>query len=236
MRVLLVEDAPGIGRVVSRGLAAEGYDVQWTQTVADATAALRGPAFATIILDLGLPDGDGLDLCRKLRKQGLETPVLMLTAREALADRLDGFRSGADDYLSKPFAFEELLARLNVLVRRGQALQAQIVSLGRLRLDLRARKAECAGEALALTTREFDLLAYLAQRSGEVFSRQDLLDSVWGDQTQLTENTVDVYVGYLRRHLSDRRDVPRIETVRGQGFRLAVESSGDERPGEGEEA
>jgi DNA-binding response OmpR family regulator len=235
MKILFLEDDPGIGRVVSRGLAAEGYDVRWVRTVADATAALQGSPFATIILDLGLPDGDGLDLSRRLRKSDVETPILVLTAREALADKLDGFRAGADDYLSKPFAFEELLARLNVLVRRGQTLQAQIVSLGPLRLDLRSRKAECWGADLALTSREFELLAYLAQRPGEIFSRQALLDSVWGDQTQLTENTVDVYVGYLRRHLPNRRGVPRIETARGQGFRLAVDPPGGRRPGAAED-
>jgi DNA-binding response OmpR family regulator len=220
MKILLVEDDPGIGRVVSRGLAAEGYEVSWTQSIADATAALGGAPFATIILDLGLPDGDGLDFCREIRGDGIDTPLLVLTARETLPDKLDGFQAGADDYLSKPFAFEELLARLSVLVRRGQALQAKIISLGPMRVDLRSRKAECWGEDLALTEREFALLAYLAQRPGEVLSRQDLLDAVWGDQTQLTENTVDVYVGYLRRHLPDRRGAPRIETVRGQGFRL----------------
>ncbi len=222
MKILLVEDDPGIGRVVSRGLAAEGYDVDWRQTAAEAAAALKERAFATIVLDLGLPDRDGLDLCRDFRAAGVETPVLMLTARETLADTLDGFRSGADDYLAKPFAFEELLARLNVLARRGGALQEQRLSVGSLRLDLRARTAECSGVDLALTAREFELLAALARRLGETISRQALLDEAWGNETQLTENTVDVYVGYLRRHLADRAGAPRIETVRGVGFRLAL--------------
>jgi DNA-binding response OmpR family regulator len=145
----------------------------------------------------------------------------MLTARETLNDKLDGFRSGADDYLSKPFAFEELLARLRVLVRRGEALSEQIVIVGALRIDLRGRQAECGGVRLALTARKFDVLACMARRPGEVVSREEFLDQVWGDETQLTENTVDVYVGYLRRQLAGLPGAPRIETVRGVGFRLS---------------
>jgi DNA-binding response OmpR family regulator len=222
MSVLLVEDDPGIGRVVSRGLAAEGYDVEWLQTAAHARARLKERPFTTLILDLGLPDGDGLDLCRAMRAEGVETPVLMLTAREALGDKLDGFQSGADDYLSKPFAFEELLARLNVLTRRGRSLQARNVAVGALRLDLGTRQASCAGAALALTRREFDLLAFLARRAGDIVARPEILDEVWGADAQLTENTVDVYVGYLRRHLGAAPGAsPRIDTIRGVGFRLS---------------
>ena len=229
MTVLLVEDDPGIGRVISRGLAAEGYAVDWLQTAGEARAAIRRKAFVTLILDLGLPDRDGLDVCRELRSDGIETPVLMLTARETLNDRLDGFGAGADDYLSKPFAFEELLARLNVLVRRGRTLSAQTLMRGPLRLDLKARSASCCGRVLALTNREFDVLACLARRGGEVVSRREFLDDVWGDEIQLTENTVDVYVGYLRRHLAGIRNAPRIATVRGVGFRLDSPAGNDDR-------
>lgn len=222
MKILFVEDDPGIGRVVSRGLAAEGYDVAWRQTASEARAELKAAAFTALVLDLGLPDRDGLELCRELRAEGMETPVLMLTARETLNDKLDGFRAGADDYLSKPFAFEELLARLKVLSRRGEALGSQYLAAGALRLDMRGRAARYGDVELSLTSREFDVLACLAGRAGEVLSRQEVLDRVWGDDTQLTENTVDVYVGYLRRQLSDLSGAPRIETVRGVGFKLVV--------------
>jgi DNA-binding response OmpR family regulator len=222
MHILLVEDDPGIGRFVSRGLTAEGFAVEWLQSAAGALEALRARPFAAAILDLGLPDGDGLELCREMRTQGIDTPVLMLTARETLNDKLDGFRAGADDYLSKPFAFGELLARLNVVARRGQMLRAQTVSVGPLRLDLKARQAICGAEPLALSNREFEVLACMARQPGKAVARQEFLDQVWGADTELNQNTVDVYIGYLRRHLADCPGAPRIETVRGIGFRLTA--------------
>lgn len=227
MKVLLIEDDPGIGRFVSRGLAAESFDVEWTQSAEDGMRALRGGDFAAVILDLGLPDRDGLELCANMRARGLDAPVLMLTARETLTDRLDGFRAGADDYLAKPFAFEELLARLNVLARRGAALREQIVSAGRLRLDLKARRAACGDAPLELTEREFEVLACLARRPGQTVARQEFLDTVWGADTDLNQNTVDVYIGYVRRRLEDCPGAPRIETVRGVGFRLADTAPSD---------
>ncbi len=221
MTILLVEDDPGIARFVIRGLEPEDYRIEWVQTAAEGLAALCARPYAAAVLDVGLPDGDGLDLCRQARDAGVETPVLMLTARETLNDKLDGFRSGADDYLTKPFAFEELLARLTVLTRRGEALSAQIVTAGALRLDLKSRTAACDGTDMPLSNREFDLLACLAQTGDDPVSRQSLLDKVWGVDSELTENTVDVYIGYLRKHLADQPAAPRIETVRGVGFRLA---------------
>lgn len=221
MKILLVEDDAGIGRFASRGLASAGYEVDWLQTGADALKALAGQRYAAVILDLGLPDMDGLELCRRMRRQGGDAPVLMLTARETLTDKLDGFRAGADDYLPKPFAFEELLARLTVLARRGEALREQTVAVGSLRVDLRGRQASCGGAPLTLSNREFEVLACLAQQPGEAVTRQDFLDRVWGADADFTQNTVDVYIGYLRRHLAGCSGAPRIETVRGVGFRLA---------------
>ncbi len=224
MNILLIEDDPGIGRFISRGLTAEGYVVEWLQAGRTAPERLRTKGFDAAILDLGLPDIDGMELCSALRREGVETPVLMLTARDALEDKLDGFRCGADDYLAKPFAFEELLARLNVLARRGVRRGEGLVA-GELRLDLGRRSAMVGHEPLALSRREFDVLAALARRPGVALTRQDILDQAWGPAADVAENTVDVYVGYLRRRLAKATGAPRIESVRGAGFRLAVLSS-----------
>ncbi|CAN5367626.1 response regulator transcription factor [soil metagenome] len=219
MNILLIEDDPGIGRFVSRGLTAEGYNVDWHRAGAGAANRLVGNGFAAAILDLGLPDIDGVDLCRDLRRVGIDTPVLMLTARASLEDRLDGFRVGADDYLAKPFAFDELLARLKVLVRRGHQGR-RLLSVGALSLDLDRRFAIIGTSTVALSSREFDLLAYLAERAGALVTRAALLDGVWGTEADRTENNVDVYIGYLRRRIAGFADAPVITTIRGQGFRL----------------
>jgi DNA-binding response OmpR family regulator len=232
MKVLFVEDDPGIGRAIVRGLAAEGYMVEWARAATEARSALaghasKGQAFAVVVLDLGLPDGDGVELCRRMRADGDQTPILMLTARDGLADKLDGFGAGADDYLTKPFAFEELLARLKVLGRRGLDLQEHSLALGPFKVDLRARRAHHKGVDVAMTGREIDVLACLARRAGEVVSRREILDLAWGKEASLTENAVDVYIGYLRRRLAALDGAPRIETVRGVGFRLERARAGD---------
>jgi DNA-binding response OmpR family regulator len=221
MSILLVEDDPGIGRFVSRGLTAEGFEVEWLRSGKPAAARLQGEAFEAAVLDLGLPDIDGVELCRGLRHDGVQTPILMLTARDGLDDKLAGFRAGADDYLSKPFAFEELLARLNVLIRRG-AGQTGVTEVGRLRLDGRARTAAVGDTDLALPSREFDVLACLARTPGQAVTRREILDRAWGDAAEVADNTLDVYVGYLRRRLAAVVGAPSIETVRGVGFRLVA--------------
>lgn len=218
--VLLVEDDPGIGRFVCRGLEREGYRVAWERQAATVPAAMRGRNFAALLLDLGLPDMDGLDLCRSLREGGATTPVLMLTARGELGDRLDGFASGADDYLPKPFAFAELLARLAVLVRRHRERAVDPVRYGALTLDPVARKVEVAGVPITLGPREFDLLAALVAAEGGVIDRPTLIATVWGDQTTINDNTLDVYIGYLRRRFADHVAAPKVETLRGRGYRL----------------
>ena len=224
MNILLVEDDPGIGRFVSRGLEAEGFTVEWQRTGRDAPDTLRAGSFAAAILDLGLPDVDGTDLCRRLRSQGIDTPILMLTARDSLDDRLDGFRCGADDYLCKPFAFEELLARLNAVARRGEA-RGRSLTVGALKLDLRAREVEVGGVAVPMPRREFDVLKCMAEKPGKTVTRQDILDQAWDPKAEITENAVDVYVGYLRRRLAAHPQAPAIETVRGAGYRLAAKPS-----------
>lgn len=219
MNILLVEDDPGIGRFVSRGLTAEGYAVDWRRIGSGVDAALAGDSYAAAVLDLGLPDMDGLDLCRALRRDGIDVPVLMLTARASLDDRLDGFRMGADDYLPKPFAFAELLARLNVLVRRGQ-FGRRLLKVGALTLDLDRRQATIGTVAATVSPREFDLLVFLAERAGDIVTRAALLDGVWGQEADRTENNVDVYIGYLRRRIAGIVGAPTIATIRGKGFRL----------------
>ena len=220
MRVLLVEDDPGIGRFVSRGLGAKGYDVQWERLAAPVPALVKDGAFAAILLDLGLPDGDGLELCGSLRGQGVATPVLMLTARGTLQDRLDGFDCGADDYLAKPFAFDELVARLRAIVRRGAGDRLVFDTLV---LDAATREARVSGQLLSLGRREFDLLTRLAGADGGVVSRAVLIDAVWGD-AEVGDNTLDVAAGHIRRALAAVADAPLLETLRGRGLRLVPKS------------
>jgi DNA-binding response OmpR family regulator len=222
MNILLVEDDPGIGRFVSRGLTAEGFAVHWLQSGREARESLRTNAFAVAILDLGLPDIDGGELCSGARRDGVETPILMLTARDSLDDKLDGFRCGADDYLTKPFAFEELLARLRVLTRRRGKQSGERLIVGSLRVDLNARAVFVGAAPVPLSRREFDVLACLARNPNSPVSRETILDEAWGQGADVAGNTVDVYVGYLRRHFANHPDAPSIETVRSVGFQLTA--------------
>jgi DNA-binding response OmpR family regulator len=222
MNILLVEDDPGIGRFVSRGLSAEGYTVRWLHEGREVGQTLRTSAFAAAILDLGLPDIDGADLCAGIRRDGIKTPILMLTARDSLDDKLDGFRCGADDYLTKPFAFEELLARLKVLTGRSGSQAGASVSIGALKLNLDARAAFVGAAPVPLSRREFDVLACLARRAGAPVSREAILDRAWGPNADVALNTVDVYIGYLRRRLAGCPGAPSIETVRSVGFQLSA--------------
>ncbi len=219
MNILLVEDDPGIGRFITRGLAGKGYRVAWERSGHRAVELLAAGGFSAVLLDLGLPDGDGLELCRALRRAQVRTPVLMLTARGALQDRLDGFDAGADDYLAKPFAFDELIARLTAIVRRASAPAEEPPSFGALRLEHAARTARIDAQILPLSRREYDLLARLVGGGGATVSRASLASAVWGD-AEVSDNALDVYIGYLRRRLGEHRMAPRIATVRGQGFRL----------------
>lgn len=220
MNILLVEDDPGIGRFVRRGLMAEGYSVEWQTSGSRARPRLASGLFHAAILDLGLPDLDGATLCRDLRRDGVDLPICMLTARASLDEKLEGFRCGADDYLTKPFAFEELLARLAVMVRRSEARNAEHLVMGSLSIDTRARTAHIDAHPFDCSRREFDLLFCLAQKAGQVVSRGNILDAAWGADADVTENSVDVYVGYLRRRLASHENAPELVTVRGCGFML----------------
>lgn len=227
MKILIVEDEERMARMLRRGLLEEGHQVDLCAT-ADAAAeqALSIP-YDVIVLDWMLPDQDGVALLRAWRQRGLRTPVLMLTARGTTGEKVTGLRAGADDYLTKPFDFDELLARLEGLHRRGGAHEPT-AGLGAASLDARRRVLRGAGGEVALTAREFALLEELLGHRGEVLTRSRLLGTVWGSDLDVTPNVVDVYIGYLRAKLEQvgARGVS-LQTVRGIGYRLVVDS--DER-------
>ncbi|SIS69120.1 response regulator transcription factor [Insolitispirillum peregrinum] len=216
MNLLLIEDDTGIARFLQRGLSAAGHQVDWVARGGDALEQMAHRSYDTLILDLGLPDVDGLDVCRLMRQQGSGVPILILSARDTPQQRVDGLDAGGDDYLTKPFHFQELLARLRALHRRGGG---DSLCCGALSLDLAAHQAALQGVPLALSAREFALLAFLVRQQNRAVSRTAVLNEVWGLNAEVTENTVDVYVGYLRRKLTGP-NAPRIETIRGVGFRL----------------
>jgi two-component system OmpR family response regulator len=220
VRLLLVEDDAKLARAVGRGLRHEGYAVD---VVADGDDALTQAAvwdYDGIVLDVMLPNRDGFEVCRVLRERDCWAPILMLTARGQLDDRIRGLDVGADDYLIKPFDFGELLARLRALVRRAPAQRPVRVEVGDLVVDPATHEVARAGVPVALTAREFAVLEYLARHAGEAVTRASLLDHVWDENFEGSTNIVDVYVGYLRRKLEQPFDRPLIRTIRGVGYAL----------------
>lgn len=221
MRLLLVEDERTLAAALGRGLREEGHQVDLCETGADALAQARALAYDVILLDWGLPDLDGLSVLRAWRREGLQTPVIMLTARGTVPEKVAGFDAGADDYLAKPFAFQELLARLGALARRGGGSAGLRAEVGDLVLHV-ARRSLARGDAeVTLTAREFELASALFARVGDVLTRSELLARVWGPDFDGEPNVVDVYVGYLRKKIArlDPQEVA-LETVRGLGWRL----------------
>jgi len=215
-RVLIVEDEPRIASFLEKGLRAAGYVTTVVGDGVDAVGYARGDDVDLVILDLGLPGQDGMSALAQIRARGERMPVIVLTARDQVPDRVAGLDQGADDYLTKPFSFEELLARVRAQLRgRGQPA-APVLEIGELRLDLARRVATVEGREVELTAREFVLAETLARHAGQVLSREQLLDRVWGLAHDPGSNVVDVYVGYLRRKLG--HDL--IQTVRGMGYRL----------------
>jgi len=223
MKLLLVEDEAKMARLLQRGLTEAGHQVDVCERGEDALEQGLQVAYDAVLLDWNLPDLDGLAVLRRWREQGLRTPVLMLTARGTVGEKVLGLRAGADDYLVKPFAFEELLARLEALHRRGDA-QGPAQAVGPLILDSRRRVLRLAEREEPLTRREFALFSELASHMGEVLPRSTLLSNVWGEGFDGPPNIVDVYVGYLRSKLK-KLEAHRvsIQSVRGVGFRLTVE-------------
>ncbi|HUA47713.1 MAG TPA: response regulator transcription factor [Solirubrobacteraceae bacterium] len=216
MRVLVVEDETKLAALLRHGLRREGMAVDVVPTGDEALVRATATNYDLILLDVMLPGQNGLDVCRALRAREVWSPMLMLTALDEVEDRVNGLESGADDYLAKPFSFQELLARMRALIRRGAPPRPTLLSAGNLRLDPAARLVWQGDRELSLTPREFAMLELFIRRSGEVLSRFDLLEHVWDASYENRSNVIEVYVGYLR----DKLDRNAIETVRGVGYRL----------------
>lgn len=215
-RILIVEDEPGIASFLEKGLGAEGFTTMVVEDGRSASEMARDDLFDLVILDLGLPGMDGRDVLAELRRRGEKMPVIILTARSSVQDTVGGLESGADDYVTKPFSFQEILARIRVRLRETPTTDTSVVESGDIRLDLRTRKLEVDGREADLSAREFALAETLLSHPGQVLSREQLLSRVWGYDFEPGSNVVDVYVGYLRKKLGSER----IETVRGMGYRF----------------
>jgi heavy metal response regulator len=220
MRVLLAEDEPAIAGFIRQGLSEEGYAVDVAVDGEEAVAWPDVSEFDVIVLDIMLPVRDGLDVCRTLRERGLQTPVLMLTAKDSVQDRVRGLDSGADDYLVKPFAFAELLARVRALCRRQPALLGTLLHVGDLTLDTRLRKASRNGCAIDLTTKEYAVLEYLMRNAGQVLTRTMITDHVWSYDLAASSNVIDVHIRNLRRKIDDEHKEKLIHTIRGAGYSI----------------
>jgi two-component system OmpR family response regulator len=220
VRVLVVEDEPKMAALVARALREEGHPTDLAERGEDAIWMAVASPYDAIVLDVMLPERDGFDVLRELRERKVWTPVLMLTARDAVADRVGALDSGADDYLTKPFSFAELLARLRAIVRRGPVDRPTTLEVDDLRLDPAARRVWRDGVEIELSTREFALLELLMRRAGEALSRIQLLEGAWDIAFESRSNVVDVYVRYLREKIDRPFGRSSIETVRGVGYRL----------------
>lgn len=220
MRILVVEDDTKIANAVRRGLEAEGFAVELAADGDDGWWKATEGNFDLVILDLMLPGRNGFVICRDLRAAGNWVPVLMLTAKDGELDEAEGLDTGADDYLTKPFSFTVLLARVRSLLRRAERRDPVPAVIGGLTIDSAARRVAVAGQQVELTRREFDVLEFLVRRPGEVVSKDDILNGVWGFDFEGDPNVVEVYVGRLRRKVVDPSGVAEIATVRGAGYRI----------------
>jgi two-component system copper resistance phosphate regulon response regulator CusR len=227
VKTLLIEDNAKTARALKSGLAGEGFDARVARNGEEGFFLLNTESFDLVVLDWMLPGRDGLEVLRALRGSGKKTPVLLLTARDAIEDRVAGLNAGADDYLVKPFAFAELVARLRALLRRTNGDEPRVWTLSDLSLDLHARRVTRGGREIALTPREFDLLAYLLTHQGAPVTRQMIGRDVWREPHRATplDNVIDVHLAHLRRKIDDGQNVRLIHTVRGVGFVARPESS-----------
>ena len=220
MRILLVEDDIRMGRFIEKGLLEQQFSVTWTRNLAEARNALSDSPYDIIILDLGLPDGDGLDLLKEWRECGFNEPVLILSARDSVDDRVSGLNLGADDYLPKPFSFEELLARLRSQVRRSGTDKKSLLEYRGIRMDILGRTVTFREESVLLTNREFSLLELFLRNRGRVLSRTQIGERVWDAHYDMQTNLIDVYVRRLRVLFDMGEEQPLIRTVRGVGYTL----------------
>jgi DNA-binding response OmpR family regulator len=222
MRVLVVEDERKVADALRDGLQAEHHDVVVERTGGDGLRRAMTEPFDVIVLDLGLPDGDGLHLLAEIRQHVMRVPVIVLTARDTIADRVAGLDAGADDYIVKPFAFAELLARIRAVARRGSPGDSYQFAVGSLKMDLTARRVTRDREPVELTVREFELLAYLMRHEGQVVSREALARDVWKEQARSTplDNVIDVHITRLRRKVDNDESAKLIHTIRGVGFMM----------------
>ncbi|MDB4913306.1 MAG: OmpR family two-component response regulator [Gemmatimonadetes bacterium] len=222
MRILIAEDDERLGDVVARGLRKQSYAVD---VVTDGARALTEAAvteYDVLILDVMLPSRNGFDVARALRERGNRVPILMLTARDAVADRVQGLDAGADDYLVKPFAFEELLARVRALLRRGETLRPTVIAVGDLEIDTGRLAATRAGEPIVLTSKEYALIEYLARNAGRTLSREDITTHVWDDNHDPFSNALEVLIGRVRKKIDAGRTGTLIQTRRGLGYVLVT--------------
>ena len=226
MRALVVEDEVKMAALLRRGLSEEGYAADVARTGDDALWMARAAPYDVIVLDVMLPGRDGFAVCRELREAGVWAPILMLTARDSVEDRVEGLDSGADDYLTKPFSFAELLARLRALARRGADERPAVLEVGSLRLDPATRRVWRGDVEVTLSAKEFAMLETFMRRPGDVLSRLDLLEHAWDYGYENRSNVVDVYVRYLRQKVDTPFGVRSLETVRGVGYRLREDGGG----------
>jgi DNA-binding response OmpR family regulator len=222
MRILVVEDDRVAAAVLSKGLREHTYAVDIAEDGSMALEQASINEYDLIVLDVLMPGINGLEVCRRLRAEGIAAPILMLTALGEPDQRVEGLDVGADDYLAKPYHFPELLARVRALLRRGPALTPSVLSFHDLTVDTRARRVERAGRAIALTTKEYALLEYLLRRQGEVVGRADIAEHVWDDSFDPMSNLIEVYIQRLRRKIDDAHSVKLIHTQRGAGYSLAI--------------
>jgi two-component system OmpR family response regulator len=224
MRVLVVEDEPKIASLLRRGLSEEGHPTDVATCGEDALWMSQAHEYDAILLDVMLPGIDGFETCRRLRDADVWAPVLMLTARDAIADRVAGLDVGADDYLAKPFSFDELLARLRALKRRGGTARPSVLEVGPLTLDPASHEVRRGADVIALSAKEFAILETLMRHAGEVLSRYQLLEQAWDREYDNRSNIVDVYISYLREKIDRPFGSHSIETVRGVGYRMRADS------------
>lgn len=223
MRILVAEDEKSLNRVITKQLKASGYSVDSCFDGEEAYDMISMTEYDAAVFDVMMPKTDGFTLLKKIRREGNELPVLFLTARDSIEDRVEGLDIGADDYLVKPFAFEELLARIRVLIRKNSVSKSNVICVGDLTVDISSRTVSRNGSIIQLSAKEYELLQYLAVNNGIVLSREKIEDHIWNYDYEGGTNVVDVYIRYLRKKIDDNYDVKLIHTVRGMGYVLRVE-------------